>query len=282
MPPRAKQRRADTQVSGAVRNCGLQVTAHSSRNHGRLRMALPHRVGDLGERCERPPRLRAQRRDGHHAREFEAGMRSDRSGDRSDVVGSRPGPARPGDLVEIDLDQATHRLWPSGTAECGDEPEPIDRVHEARVADHRCAFVGLQRTDEVPMRQRQDADRRRRSYPSQLSHFANFCQRFLIATLTDLSDAKFGQCHDIGGWKHLGDRNQLDVTSGPTSGLACHRNTVAHRRQVGREFTTPDDVRDMARPVLRHRLLLRAEAELDGATPDAVITDILKSAEVPR
>jgi len=43
---------------------------------------------------------------------------------------------------------------------------------------------------------------------------------------------------------------------------------------------TPDDVRDVALPVLRHRLSLRAEAELDGCTPDAVITDILKSAEV--
>jgi MoxR-like ATPase len=50
----------------------------------------------------------------------------------------------------------------------------------------------------------------------------------------------------------------------------------------GREFTTPDDVRDVALPVLRHRLSLRAEAELDGATPDVVIADILKSAEVPR
>ena len=50
----------------------------------------------------------------------------------------------------------------------------------------------------------------------------------------------------------------------------------------GREFATPDDVRDVARPVLRHRLALRAEAELDGATPDAVISDILKSAQVPR
>ena len=40
--------------------------------------------------------------------------------------------------------------------------------------------------------------------------------------------------------------------------------------------------RDIARPVLRHRLTLRAEAELDGATPDSVITDILQSAEVPR
>ena len=50
----------------------------------------------------------------------------------------------------------------------------------------------------------------------------------------------------------------------------------------GRDFSTPDDVRDIARPVLRHRLTLRAEAELDGATPDSVITDILQSAEVPR
>lgn len=61
--------------------------------------------------------------------------------------------------------------------------------------------------------------------------------------------------------------------------LLCSKALAAIR---GREFATPDDVRDIARPVLRHRLSLRAEAELDGATPDAVITDILKSAEVPR
>ncbi len=45
---------------------------------------------------------------------------------------------------------------------------------------------------------------------------------------------------------------------------------------------TPDDVRDVAPPVLRHRLTLRAEAELDGVTTDAVIADILKLTEVPR
>ena len=61
--------------------------------------------------------------------------------------------------------------------------------------------------------------------------------------------------------------------------LLCSKALASIR---GREFATPDDVRDIARPVLRHRLSLRAEAELDGATPDAVITDILKSAEVPR
>jgi MoxR-like ATPase len=61
--------------------------------------------------------------------------------------------------------------------------------------------------------------------------------------------------------------------------LLCSKALSAMR---GREFTTPDDIRDIARPVLRHRLSLRAEAELDGATPDAVITDILQAAEVPR
>src|SRR5687768_10255247 len=61
--------------------------------------------------------------------------------------------------------------------------------------------------------------------------------------------------------------------------LLCSKSLAALR---GREFTTPDDVRDIARPVLRHRLSLRAEAELDGATPDAVISDILQTAVVPR
>src|SRR5687767_4187263 len=50
--------------------------------------------------------------------------------------------------------------------------------------------------------------------------------------------------------------------------LLCSKALAAMR---GREFATPDDVRDIARPVLRHRLRLRAEAELDGATPESAI-----------
>lgn len=61
--------------------------------------------------------------------------------------------------------------------------------------------------------------------------------------------------------------------------LLCSKALSAIR---GRDFSTPDDVRDIARPVLRHRLTLRAEAELDGATPDSLISDILQNAEVPR
>ncbi len=61
--------------------------------------------------------------------------------------------------------------------------------------------------------------------------------------------------------------------------LLCSKAFAAIR---GRGFPTPDDIRDVALPVLRHRLALRAEAELDGATPAAVISDILKTVDVPR
>ena len=61
--------------------------------------------------------------------------------------------------------------------------------------------------------------------------------------------------------------------------LLCSKALAAIR---GRDFVTPDDIRDVAPPVMRHRLSLRAEAELDGATTDAVISDILKTVEVPR
>ncbi|BBZ64851.1 ATPase AAA [Mycolicibacterium insubricum] len=50
----------------------------------------------------------------------------------------------------------------------------------------------------------------------------------------------------------------------------------------GRSYVTPDDVKAMAKSTLRHRIALRPEAELEGATPDAVLDGILASVPVPR
>ncbi len=50
----------------------------------------------------------------------------------------------------------------------------------------------------------------------------------------------------------------------------------------GRGFMTPDDVKDIAGPALRHRLLLRPEAEIDGLIPDDVVGEILATVPVPR
>lgn len=50
----------------------------------------------------------------------------------------------------------------------------------------------------------------------------------------------------------------------------------------GRDFVTPDDVKFVTPPVLRHRLLLRPEAEIEGLNADAVIQRLLGQVEVPR
>jgi MoxR-like ATPase len=50
----------------------------------------------------------------------------------------------------------------------------------------------------------------------------------------------------------------------------------------GREYVTPDDIKALARPALRHRLELRPEAELEGATTDGVLDGVLASVPVPR
>src|SRR4029077_17919583 len=50
----------------------------------------------------------------------------------------------------------------------------------------------------------------------------------------------------------------------------------------GRDYVTPDDVKALARPTLRHRVVLRPEAELDGTSADAVLDAVLASVPVPR
>ncbi len=78
------------------------------------------------------------------------------------------------------------------------------------------------------------------------------------------------------------DHPAVHYGASPRAAVALLLSSKALSALRGRNFVTPDDVRDIARPVLRHRLTLRAEAELDGASPDSVITDILQNAEVPR
>jgi MoxR-like ATPase len=50
----------------------------------------------------------------------------------------------------------------------------------------------------------------------------------------------------------------------------------------GRDFLTPDDIKQMSWPVLRHRLILKPEAEIEGYTPDRVVEQVLNEVVVPR
>jgi MoxR-like ATPase len=50
----------------------------------------------------------------------------------------------------------------------------------------------------------------------------------------------------------------------------------------GRAYLIPDDVKQAVSPVLRHRLVVKPEADLDGITPDQILQDIVKAVEVPQ
>jgi MoxR-like ATPase len=50
----------------------------------------------------------------------------------------------------------------------------------------------------------------------------------------------------------------------------------------GRDFVTPDDVRKVAIPALRHRIALAPELEIEAYRPDDILRDILESVDAPR
>ncbi len=68
----------------------------------------------------------------------------------------------------------------------------------------------------------------------------------------------------------------------PRGAAAFLHATKAWTWLVGRPFATPDEVKAIAYPALRHRLLLRPELELDGLTTDAVLDSILATVPAPR
>ena len=50
----------------------------------------------------------------------------------------------------------------------------------------------------------------------------------------------------------------------------------------GKTYVTPDDVRDLGVPVLRHRVRLTPEAEIDGLTADTCLDSLIRQVAVPR
>jgi MoxR-like ATPase len=68
----------------------------------------------------------------------------------------------------------------------------------------------------------------------------------------------------------------------PRGATALQATSRAWAWLAGRDYVIPDDVKALARPTLRHRVQLRPEAELEGATADGVVDAVLASVPVPR
>jgi MoxR-like ATPase len=74
----------------------------------------------------------------------------------------------------------------------------------------------------------------------------------------------------------------LVLGASPRAAVALFRCARAAAALSGRDFVTPDDVKAMAPAVLRHRVVLAAEMEVEGRSPDDAIRGVLERVEVPK
>ena len=74
----------------------------------------------------------------------------------------------------------------------------------------------------------------------------------------------------------------VELGASPRGATALLAAAKARAWLAAREYVTPDDVKAIARPALRHRLRLRHEAELEGATADSVLDALLAAVPAPR
>ncbi len=77
-------------------------------------------------------------------------------------------------------------------------------------------------------------------------------------------------------------RPQITLGASPRAGVMLLLAAKARALLAGRDYVSPDDVKSIAFPVLRHRILLLPEAEVEGLSPDDCLREILTRTEVPR
>ncbi len=112
------------------------------------------------------------------------------------------------------------------------------------------------------------------SSPAEMVEMQAFAQRIRV------DDAIINYIVDL--VRRTREDRSIEVGASPRASLALMR--VAQVRAAGeqRDFVIPDDVKPMALPVLRHRVLLHPDAQLQGVTADDRIEAIIKATPVPR
>jgi MoxR-like ATPase len=78
------------------------------------------------------------------------------------------------------------------------------------------------------------------------------------------------------------DWPSVSLGASPRAAVALFLAARALAGMAGRDYLLPDDVKAAALPVLRHRLLLKPEADLEGLTPDQVIQQVIAAVEIPK
>jgi MoxR-like ATPase len=79
-------------------------------------------------------------------------------------------------------------------------------------------------------------------------------------------------------------RNHKSIYLGgsPRASLAIMNASKAYAAINGRDFVTPEDILEVVPPVLRHRIILSPDKEMEGVSEDAVIRQIIQTMDIPR
>ena len=75
---------------------------------------------------------------------------------------------------------------------------------------------------------------------------------------------------------------QLHLGASPRAGIALLQGARTLAAFAGRDYVVPDDVAEIVLPALRHRVILSAEAEVEGRRTDELLLEIVRTVEVPR
>jgi len=74
----------------------------------------------------------------------------------------------------------------------------------------------------------------------------------------------------------------LSLGASPRAAVSLMTVSKAAAAMDGRDYVIPDDVKAAVRPVLRHRIVMKPEADLEGITPDQVLDEVVRAVEVPK
>jgi MoxR-like ATPase len=75
---------------------------------------------------------------------------------------------------------------------------------------------------------------------------------------------------------------QFHMGASPRAGIALVQSARTLAAFAGRDYAVPDDVVQLALPALRHRVILTAEAEVEGRSVDQLLTELIRTVDVPR
>jgi len=81
---------------------------------------------------------------------------------------------------------------------------------------------------------------------------------------------------------HTRNHRSIYLGASPRASLAIMNASKAMAATNGRDFVTPEDILEVVPPVLRHRIILSPDKEMEGVTEDAVIKQIIQAMDIPR